>query len=133
MSVCAQPNGIGGLHLVCNECGGTCPSTENKYDDVMHLEGCPRRRRLNVLAKFEDVTVLERQAHNCSIDERLNTADISRTCPAWRHLMGVVTSNPVPAKFCGRDQTDICYDRHYKKHEERVLELSFAIDEDLDS
>ena len=133
MPVCAQKNGTGGLHLVCDECGGTCPYTENKYDDVMHLEGCPRRRRLNVLAKFGDVTVLERQAHHCSIDERLNTADVSRTCPAWRRLMGVVTSNPTPAMFCGRDRTDTCYNSYYEKHEERVLELSFAIDDNLDS
>lgn len=107
-------------YLVCEACGGSCRVNTHKYDDVMHKEGCMRRKLLDILEKYRTVRFLHLGASNCRLFKRsLNGGHAARNCPAINDLLGVLPSGVLylaPSLMCEYNCSDLL-----EPYEEEVL------------
>ena len=112
--------------MVCDECGGTCPEFTDNYDDVMHLEGCPRVSMLGFWKKHDTLLDVSMKGTKC---EYLNQYvrdvmpnHLDRYCPAFNMLFSVLGRELIylqPSAACARAEE--CYREYYAEYEDEVL------------
>lgn len=106
--------------LVCSDCGGACAATTTNYDQVMHLEGCSRLRELTLWGEHSYLLALSTNVNPCGRDFR---EGVSRSCPAVKALLGVISGLSLPvSRRC--DCSGECYARYCEELEEETIELA---------
>ena len=114
------------IGMICDACGGRCPAGTDNYDDVMHLEGCKHRARLDVWINHPKLQAASHDGMLCVMHSRnimdMTKAPFARSCPAHSSLFSAL-----PYELHDEDSSircthrEECYNKYYEEFEEEVL------------
>jgi len=106
--------------LFCEGCGNTVPVSVEKYDDIMHKDGCRRKVILDALSSIPNINYTECKRGKTSTS--VIFPSIARSCPAHKMAFDIVGLNSIVALNCSTIEE--CYKDYFEQYEGAILEAA---------